>query len=258
MSRGIARSICSQSPIVAIAAVLICAAVSSFAVLWVNVPKLEAFLNSTVRKYDIFIPEITFKDGQASIREKQPYFIDTGGGKDLVIAIDTREGKENEALDYISEAQSGAVLTRNSLLTKDREQIRVIPLKDMPDFAFNSRNLQDLLDQYLPAVIRFGTILVVIYFLLVKPLQVLILGLIPYFGARAYSVTLTFGDAMKIAGIVMIPVVLVDILRQFTGIRLPVAFILYFGLYIGLLSLVARDLVRNPDVETESFAKITP
>jgi len=258
MTRGIARSICSQSALVAIAALLICAAVSAFAIVWANAPKVESFLNSTVQKYDVFLPEITFKNGHASIREKQPYFIDTGGGKELVVAIDTREGKENEALDYLSGAESGAVLTRNSLLTKDRGQTRIISLKEMPDFVFNSRNLQELLDLYLPTAIRYGTILVVIYFLFVKPLQVLILGLIPYFGARAYSVPLTFGEAMKIASIAMIPPVLMDILAQSAGIRLPFEFVLYFALYILLLCLAVRDLVRNSGLETDPTVGINP
>jgi hypothetical protein len=258
MTRGIVRSICSQSALVAVAAVLICAAVSAFAIVWANVPRLEAFLHWAVQKYDVTLPEITFRNGQASIREKQPYFIDTGSGKEVAVVIDTRGGKESEALEYLGEADSGVVLTRDKLLTKDRGQIRIIPLKDMPDFVFNSRNLQELLDRFLPTVIWYGTIMVIFYSLFVKPLQVLILGLIPYFGARTYSVSLTFGEAMKIASIAMIPPVVIDTLAHFAGIRLPFAFILYFGLYILLLCLSVRDLVRNPRAETDPTAALTP
>jgi hypothetical protein len=257
MNQGIAKSIASQSAVVAIAAVLICAAVSAFALVSVNAPRLEEFLNSTVQQYDLVLPEITFHDGHASIREKQPYIIDTGGGKDLALVIDTRGGNETDALDHLKEADSGAVLTRDGLVTKDRGNIRIIPLKDMPDFVFNSRNLQELLDRFLPTVIRYGAILVVIYFLFVKPLQVLLLSLIPYFGARAYSVPLTFGQAMKIAGIALIPPVLMEALVEFTGVSLPAAFIFYFGLYIVLLCLAVRDLVRNPGMEADTAAGLT-
>lgn len=257
MNQGIAKSISSQSAVVAIAAVLICAAVSAFALVWVNAPKLEDFLNSAVQKYDVFLPEITFKDGHASIRENQPYFIDTGSGKDLAVVIDTRGGKETDALDYLKQADTGVVLTREGLVTKDRGTIRIISLKDMPDFVFNSRNLQDLLDRFLPTIIRYGTILVVIYFLFVKPLQVLLLSLIPYFGARAYSVPLTFGQAMRIASIALIPPVLMEALVELTGVSLPAAFIFYFGLYIVLLCLAVRDLVRNPGMEADTAAGLT-
>ncbi|MBI4963954.1 MAG: DUF1189 family protein [Desulfomonile tiedjei] len=258
MTRGIARWICAQSAVVAIAAVLFCAAISAFGLVWANAPRLESFLNWAVEKYDVTLPQITFKNGHASIREKQPYIIDTGGEKDVAIVIDTRDGKENEAPNYLKEADSGVVLTGESLVTKDRGQIRIISLKDMPDFVFNSRNLQDLLDQFLPTVIWYGTIVVILYFLLMKPLQVLILGLIPYFGAQTYSVALTFGQAMKIAAIAMIPPVLLDTLVQFADTRLPFAFVLYFGLYIVLLCLAVRDLVRSPERQTDPTAGLTP
>ncbi len=258
MTRGIARSICSQPAVVAVAAVLICVAVSAFAIVWVNVPKIEAFLNSAVQKYDVLLPEITFKNGQASIREQQPYFVDTRGEKDLALVIDTRAGKEDEGLAYLSEVETGAVLLKDRFVFKDRAQVRIFDLKDMPDFVFNSRNLQELLDRYLPTATRLGAILTLIYFLFVKPLQVLIFGLIPYFGARTYSVSITFGEAMKIASVALIPCVLMDALVEFAGVRLPAAFILYYGLYILLLVLAVRDLVRNPGVESESMKVITP
>jgi hypothetical protein len=258
MIRGIARSICTASPLMAIAALLICVVVSSFAIVSASVPRIEGFLNWAAQQYDVHLPEITIKDGHASIKEKQPYQVDTGGEKDVAVLIDTRQLKENEAVDYLGKVDAGAVLTRDSLVTKGGGQIRIIPLKDMPDFTFNSNNLQDLLDQFLPTAVRYGTILVIIYFLVVKPLQVLILGLIPYFGARTYSVSLTYGEALKIASIVMVPPVVLDCLVQFTGIRLPAAFVLYFAVYIVLLCLSVRDLVKNPGPEEAATAGIAP
>ena len=87
---------------------------------------------------------ITVHDGKASIREEQPHFIETGD-KDLAVVIDTRENKQKDALDYLKDVSTGAVLARDSVVTKSQGQIRIIPLKGIPDLVVNSRNLRALL-----------------------------------------------------------------------------------------------------------------
>jgi hypothetical protein len=196
-------------------------------------------------QYDTYLPEITMKNGQASIRVEQPFRLDALAKEGVLVAIDTREGKLKEALQYLKDAKAGLVLTRDSLVVKNEKQIRVLPLKDFPDITVNSAEIRALIEKYLPMVVQWVWILVIAYFLFAKPTQLLILGMIPYFGARAYSVDLTYGEALKISSLAMVPPVLVDVLLYLSGMSLAGSFVLYFAVYIGFLILSVWDLVKS-------------
>jgi hypothetical protein len=254
---GTARSICKMPAIVIVLVLLVCAGLSAWGLFsWVS-PKVETVLEYIVGTYDSLLPEITVRDGKASIREQQPHFIDLGD-KDLVIVIDTREDKQKDALDYLKDVSTGAVLTRDSVVTKSNGQIRIIPLKEMPDIVVNSRNLRALLDDYLPLAKRLFIVVVILYFLIVKPLQAIIFALLPHVVARSYSTALTYGEAIKLSAVAMVPPVTLDLFLDLSGIRIPMAFIIYFGLYIGLLILAVRDLVHSSPLPTGPSTSINP
>lgn len=254
---GTARSICKMPALVVAVVLLACAGLSAWGLFSWFWPKVETISEYAVDKYDALLPEITIRGGKAAIREQQPHFIDTGE-KDLVAVIDTREGKEKDALDYLKEASVGAVLTRDSIVIKNQGQIRIIPLEGAPDLVINSKNVKAILSRYLPLASRLVLLAVIFYFIVVKPLQAIIFALLPYFAARSYSVALTYGEAIKIAAVAMVPPVALDLFLNLSGITIPMAFILYFGLYIALLILAVRDLARSEPLPTGPSVSINP
>ena len=253
---GTARSIC-RIPAIAVVLVLACAGLSVWGLFSWFWPKVGTVLEHVVGTYDAVLPEITIRDGKVSIREQQPHFIDTGE-KDLVVVVDTRENKQKDALDYLKDVSTGAVLARDSVFTKSQGQIRIIPLKGIPDLVVNSRNLRALLDEYLPTVTWLFILVVILYFLIVKPLQALIFALLPQVAARSYSVALTYGEAIKLSAVAMVPPVTLDLFLDLSGIGIPMAFIIYFGLYIALLILAVRDLVHSSPLPIEPSTSINP
>jgi hypothetical protein len=208
-------------------------------------PKAESLILQVADKYDAYLPEIVISNGTASIKREEPFFVDTFGEKDLVLVIDTRHNNVAKALDYLKEAKVGAVLTRDSVVTKSQNQIRVVPLKGIPDMTVNSTEIRSLAEEYMPVVAKWAWALVLSYFLFAKSFQILALALIPYFGARAYSVALTYGQALKIAAAAMVPPVLSDVLLGYCDLWITGSFVVYFGLYIGVLILAVGDLVRS-------------
>jgi hypothetical protein len=254
---GTARSICRIPAIAVVLVLLGCAGLSAWGLFSWFWPKVGTVLEHVVGTYDAVLPEITIRDGKASIREQQPHFIDLGE-KDLVVVIDTRENKQKDALDYLKDVSTGAVLARDSVFTKSQGQIRIIPLTGIPDLVVNSRNLKALLDEYLPTVTWVFILVVILYFLIVKPLQALIFALLPQVAARSYSVALTYGEAIKLSAVAMVPPVTLDLFLDLSGIGIPMAFIIYFGLYIALLILAVRDLVHSSPLQTGPSTSINP
>jgi hypothetical protein len=253
MSRLNARSIAKSSAWVTFLVLVACIALSAVSLLWLSIPAIDSLLGRLVEKYDERLPEITLKDGHASIRGKQPFVVDLGGEKDVALVIDTREGKEKEALEHLKVVEVGTVLTRNSIVVKSQGEVRTISLSGLPDMVVNGGTIQEAIAHYRPTVLMAGAALVFLYYCFAKSLQVLLFGLIPYFAARVYSIPLTYGESLKIATMAMVPVVLLFVVLNMGGLDLPAASVVYFALYVGLLVLAARDLKQRAASLTNSF-----
>lgn len=247
---GMARSICRMPVILVIAIVALCVGLSTWGLMSAAAKGIRTFVDEVVAKYDVLFPEITVKNGLASIREKQPYHIDLLGGKEtskeLVLVVDTREEKENDAMAYLKDVPTGAVLTRKSLVFKNRNQTRVVPLKDMPDMVINSRTIREISSNYVPMLIQWASVTILFYFLLVKPAQILLLAMIPYFAARAYAVDTTYGRSLRIAAVAMPVPVIIDLVFDLLQVHVPSAVVLYYVLYLGGILLITKDLVAAP------------
>ncbi len=88
--------------------------------------------------YDDKLPEITIRNGRASIRKPEPHFVNGLVQENVTVVIGTREGKQGEALNYLKDFESGMAITRDAVVSKLRGQIRVVPLKGLPDVVLNS------------------------------------------------------------------------------------------------------------------------
>ncbi|MBM3298708.1 MAG: DUF1189 family protein [Deltaproteobacteria bacterium] len=242
---GVTRFIIKTHPLVFIGILVACLIAATWGLIAVAAPKAQALLLRVADKYDAYLPEIVVKNGKASIKREEPFFVETFGERDLAFIIDTRQDGVNKAMDYLKEAKVGAVLTRDSLVTKNQRDIRVFPLTGIPDLTVNSAEIRALTEEFLPHVVRWAWVVLLSYFLFAKSLQILCMALIPFFAARAYSVTLKYGQSLKIATAAMVPPVLVDLLFGYFDLWMIGSFIVYFGLFIGFVILAAGDLIRS-------------
>ncbi len=241
---GVTISIIRASVILVILILVVCIGLSAYITSSMVTPIVDTVVDHGIRMYDDIFPEITIRNGKASITKQQPYLIDKLDERYFTIIIDTRDGKQGEAMNYLKNAESGLVLTQDSLVTKNNGQIRIIPLKGMPDIVLNAAMLRDIADKYLPLVKPAIAIGATIYFVIVKPIQMLILALIPFLWARSTNTAVSYGQAVKLSVFGMAPPVLVEAICAFTGTRIPGWFYIYFALYAGLMVLAARDLVK--------------
>jgi hypothetical protein len=253
----LALSILRTPAIVVVLMVGLCVALSAYGFMSWGTPKVRSVIDQMVDQYDSYFPEITIVRGQASIKKPQPYYVDFGQGKNAPIIIDTREGFENEALGYLEKAREGFVLTRNSLVVKNKGQLRIVPLAEMPDFVLNADSLRALVERFVPTVIAVVAVLVVIYFLFAKSFQVLVLALIPFVWAKVGKVTLSYGQAVKISAFSMVPPVALMGLQDLFGAPAG-GKLVYFGLYLVLLIVLSAMVSRSLRSETEPYGGITP
>lgn len=216
--------------------------------------RVEALLTETADKYDLYMPEITIKGGQAGVKKKQPYFVDTGDPT-AVIVIDTREDNQNEAMNYLKDAETGAVLTKTTLITKSRSQLRVIYLRDIPDFTVNSANLKDLMTDYYPMMMKIAAVILIVYFFIAKSVQVLLFALIPFFASKKSRLPIRYGEAVKFSTAALICAVILDFLLSFLNVGTALSLFGYFVVYLTVIAIISVELIKqnsNPSDETAS------
>jgi hypothetical protein len=254
---GITRTIVRLPALVIILIAVVLMGLSGWALLNFGEKHAQRILDLILDQYDAYVPEITIKNGLASIRQPQPYQIDIGT-KDVIIMIDTQEGHQGEALNYLKNVGTGAVLTRDSLVTKNQGRIQVVPLKDFPDIVLNSATLRDLKEDYFPLVIKIGAVAAIAYELIAKCFEIFMFALIAYLVARLLKGAISYGLSLKIAVAALIVPVFFEIISLSVETRIPGTFLIYFIIYAGLVVLLAWDYVRSsrndaPFMPTENY-----
>jgi len=248
---GVTISIIRAPAILVILVLVVCIGLSAYVTSSLLSPTVDKVVDYGIRGYDDIFPEITIRNGKASITKQQPYLIDKIDEKYLTIIIDTREGKQGEAMNYLKNAEAGLVLTQDSVVTKNNGQVRIIPLKGMPNIVLNAALLRDIADKYIPLVKPAIAIGATIYFAIIKTIQMLIFALIPFLWARYSKIPLTYGQAVKLSVFGMALPVLLGAVSAYSEVNISGWFYIYFGLYAGLMALAARDLVKSLRDSTE-------
>ncbi len=193
-----------MSPVGMLVIVLGCGALNSWGLVTRGLPPLATPVGQFAAMYDSVLPEITFRDGKPSIKEKQPYFVDAFGLKNLALVIDTREISLASLLNDLSKVKNGVVLARETVVVKVGTQIRILPLPQIPDMVLNSSTITQFLQKRSSQVTKSLAVLIIIYGLAAILLQILILGLVFYYASRLSSASLTYGESFRVASVTMI------------------------------------------------------
>ncbi len=255
---GLTRSICRTRAILVALVVLACIALSTWAVVARYEPRAKATLDHAIGKYDVVMPEVTIKGGKASIKEKQPYYINDDPKKGPVIVIDTREETRNQAQKLLDNVKEGAALTRDLIIIKDSHETRMVPLAHIPDLTLNSQVIKEFSDRYYPSLVLAGTGLVGIWYIFAKLVQILIFALLFYLAAKRIAGPPTYGQSFKVAAFAMIPPVVLHALLARSDASSGVMLGLYFGVYILSLVLAYWNLAGSPPEQGLSEPAITP
>jgi hypothetical protein len=177
------------------------------------------------------LPEITFKDGIASMEKESPYFIKSRAGETLFV-IDLSDSAA------ITELQGSAkvLLTKDKLIAQQKEnETRTYNLSQFQNFTLNAQKVQGWLGySWIVYIVIFISIVLSLYiYRLVQALFNALLGLII---SSFMKVSLDFVSLMYITMVAITPVAILASVIWATGIEVPakswLGFILALG-YIG-------------------------
>ncbi len=228
-----------------LAILALCVGVELLACAYGLIPRLERDLIRLADKYDAYFPEITIQDGRASIKEKQPYYIENLGDSGVVLVIDTTVSSYEEALKHLKNVEYGAMLTRSAIVNKEGAGIKVVSLKDAPDMVINSENIRKTIDRLSPIVKTWGLAFLAVFFLLTKLVQALSMALIPFVGARLFHAALPFEGAFRLAVASMVVAVGVNFFLSFSEMTIAAMLTLYYAAFAATVILVTRDYIQD-------------
>lgn len=242
---GLARSLLKVHGFLIFLLIVALAALSALALVTSAKPLLNKTLETAITKYGELFPEITIIDGRASIRDKEPHVVDFRPNGDAMVVIDTRKGKQPHIVRKLAEVRSGMGLSRHSLIIKNHRQIRILPLRNVPDMVVNAERLEKLKQRYLGPALWIGGLTLGVYFFFAKLVQALVFALFPHLLSRRFSAPMSYGQAFKLAIVALIPPVVVDCLLMQTGASFATGLFIYVVLYLIFLFLAARDFAHS-------------
>ncbi len=217
-------------------------------------PPLSRTWDELARNYDAILPEIVVENGIATVDGEQPVKINTDKKGASAIIIDTRQGHEKDAMDYLSEFDQVIILTRKEIFFKSNSgRIQMFQVKDAPDMVINSQSIREAKSDYFGLIKSVCYALGLVYSFFSKLITVLLFSLIPLLASRRMGFPLSYGQAVKLAIFLLAPVVAMDMALTFIQVPLTLATILHFALYGGLLLISIAKLIKSaPSVSEET------
>ncbi len=221
-------------------------------------PQVDYFMERIQSSYDSMVPEISIKDGKASISERQPHYLSPSSDKDVTIVIDTRDNKQREAYEYIRQTPYGIAISRDFLVLKNHDQLSELSFKTLPDMVINSTSLLSALNDYSSKIWLIAWIFFIFYCLLNKIAQVCLFAFIPIIITRRLSCPVNYSEAVRFtAGAMIIPVI-TDFIMKWLSIFSSMEAVVYFGIYALALFRIIKDHVRMSSNDPSVLKSIDP
>ncbi len=177
------------------------------------------------------VPEITFSDGHASMKEASPYFIKTKEGN-AIIAIDLSDSAQITEL----QGDTRLLLTRSKLIAQQKEnETRTYDLSKVTNFTLNASKINFWLGYaWIVYILIFVCILICLY--IYRLLQALVNGIFGLIISAIIKVNLDYTALLYISLVAITPVAILASVLWATDLNIPakgwLGFILAIG-YIG-------------------------
>lgn len=184
---------------------------------------IDNFVDKEAPKILKQIPEITIKDGKASIDKPVPYVIrDPDTGKPIII-IDT-SGK----VTSIADSPAHVLMTGTEVMyKKNKDEIRTYSFEKVKDMTFGQAQIKNLLSHAKWVILLLYPMLLLASFCY-RIIQALIYGAIGVIFSKIAGAELTFQQTMRIAIVAITPAVLLSTVLDYQGIHYPYQFTSYF------------------------------
>lgn len=202
---------------------------------WVVHTKVSQFITNETPPFIEQIPEITIKDGNVSINEPVPYFINDPETNDVIAIIDT--SGQYTSLDN---TEAYLLLTNNKLIGRKSEtETRVYDLSQIGEFFLDQAAANKFVSIFKTYFSFVFYVCAVLFSFIYRLVQVLIYGALGLLLCKVAKVSLDYQTLVRLAVISITPVVILDTVLEVAGINVPLFWLICFAialfyLYVGV------------------------
>ena len=257
-----------------LALALIASIVNSISISTSIIPQIQELAYEIEKQALNIFPDdlvLTLENGELSINQETPYFIDFPTESDLtkppidyLVVID-----ENGKLDDLYEYETFALINSKNIIIKEynqlnssgRTDIEVIALNDFPDGEFNKQTVEYIITEVKPIVATFIKFIplivfsaVIFYYFIFRLFYLLIVATVLFCVGLIDKLNLRFGKYYQFAIHSMTLPLTLELVMNITGIhfKLPFWFFL-LNITVGILAIIAiRNDIKNGGTVTNS------
>ena len=209
--------------------------------------ELSGFLSDEAPKYVKQVPVITISQGNVSLKEQVPYFINVPE-KNAPFAIIDPSGQ----ITSLDETSAVVLLTHSQIIIKNSSsESRSFDLKGIDHLTIDQKMLYDWIETFntLFPVILFPFIL--LYSFLFHIIQVLLSAGIGTILAKRFQADITYKALIRLSAVSFTPAIILQTFHALLNIpfpyRMPISFLISLGyLYYGIGS-NSEPAVSMPD-----------
>jgi hypothetical protein len=203
--------------------------------LWIpTVIKVQRELSSFVNKDSVAItkqiPPIKIRNGVVSTDVPQPYFITNPEDGTPIVIIDTT-GKYKT----LEDTPARMLVTKNTVVAKSNTDTRIYDLATVQSFDIDQARVDGWLAMGKQWFLAVFYPLAVLFSFIFRAIQILVYALIGLAFATMLHVKLDYKTLMRLAAVAITPVLVIDLLMEFSPVKIPLWSILGIGVGLGYL-----------------------
>jgi hypothetical protein len=195
-------------------------------------------INDMIAGFDKSVPGFTFENGKLDVQGEMPILINDGGS---TMIIDT-SGKTDESI--LDNYNTAILITSDKMIQKNYVNKQVTDFSMLQGFTMNKdsvKKILPLLKLGAPLIIIFGTI----FFICIKFLSALIIGLIGMIINSIKGTHLRFADIFKLSVYSMTLPMLLSALMAMIPYKVPLLWLVFFiiaSIYVwGAINVIKND-----------------
>ncbi|NOG60378.1 MAG: DUF1189 domain-containing protein [Proteobacteria bacterium] len=208
----------------------------------------KSYLDENAPGFLSQFPEITIIDGQASIKEMQPYYIDDPKTGQHIAVIDTKG-----TINSLEQTDAVILLTKTSVIfEKNQIETRSFDLSEVGDVVID----RALISSWVEATKSWFAVFMYPFALagsyLYRIIQMLIYAAIGLLFVSICKAELEYTQLLRLSVVAVTPSIIINTLLWMSGTNLPFAGFMYFILTMIYLFLGIKATTEGPAEEVDS------
>jgi uncharacterized protein DUF1189 len=194
-------------------------------------------------------PEITIIDGQASIRESQPYYISDPETGESFAVIDT-----TGSITSLDQTEARMLMTRTSLMfERNKFETRTFEFRELEDMLVDRELISNWIEVFKSYFSVFVYPFALVGSFLYRVIQVMIYAVIGLLFASICKTELEFTQLLRLTVVALTPSIIINTLLWSTATHLPLSGLMFFALtmvylYLGIKA-TTEDESENPKTD---------